>query len=357
VSDNFLKEIGRSYIVSAFLPAAFFVSIGYFLFQAFIPLGMVKQIIASGDMAKYQWLVIFILVIWVAFYLYSANDVTVRLFEGYFIPEKYYKNPENWQSQLSWEKVNLPLYTALKEKHSQINLEKVHTDEDTQPHFVAILNALAEIARVNLKKPLNLTSQMPTRLGNVLRSSELYAFERYSIVDTAIWPRLLPVLPPDITKHLEETNNLFMFLLNSAFLVYGLSFFSAITGIFGLMLPMINLPEDFFYIGYGFISAWSYLGLSIIFLIFGYVLYRVAVNAAENFSMYVRASFDLYRINLLRQLHWDPPAELDDEKNLWLEVSKLLIGGERFKVDFSEFTRKFKIDHEPSAAEAGKQDP
>jgi hypothetical protein len=139
-------------------------------------------------------------------------------------------------------------------------------------------------------------------------------------------------------------------------LVYGLSFFSAITGIFGFMLPMLNLSEDFFYIGYDFISAWSYLGLSVVFLIFGYVLYRVAVNAAENFSMYVRASFDLYRINLLRQLHWDPPAELDDEKNLWLEVSKLIIGGNRFKVDFSDFTRKFKIDKETSSPEADKKD-
>ncbi len=339
MNDSFLKEIGRSYIVSSFLPSIFFVSIGYFLFQGLIPLGVVRQIIASGDMSKYQWVVIFILVMWVAFYLYSANDVTVRLFEGYFIPKNFYEKKEDKKKQVLWEKKNLPRYTEWKKKQhaASVNDEQL-TEEKIKSHFVLFIKALVEIANVDIKKPLNISSQMPTRLGNVLRSSETYAFERYFIIDTAIWPRLLPVLPSEMTKHLEEKNNLFMFLLNSSFLAYILFLVSALSGVLGLL---IDFPEKYFYIGYEFISAWSYVGLSLIFLIFGYILYLVAVNAAEDFSMYIRTSFDLYRIDLLRQLNWEPPKKLEDERKLWLELSKHLIAGSLFQPKFASFKRKF----------------
>ena len=348
MSDGFLKEIGRSYIVSAFLPAAFFMSIGYFLFQGFIPLGVVQQVIASGDMSKYQWVVIFILILWVAFYLYSANDVTVRLFEGYFIPEHWYRKEETSDAQTEWEEKNLPIYTKWqREKHKRDN-DDIDNEETIRQAFLSLLKVLVEISNVNLRKPLSVGFQMPTRLGNVLRSSEVYALERYYIVDTAIWPRLLPVLPPEIKKHLEERNNLFMFLLNSAFLASFLSFCSAI---FGLVVPHLRVSEDFFYIGYDFISPLSFIGLSVILIIFGYILYRVAVNSAEDLAMYTRASFDLYRVNLLRQLHWDPPKTLDQEKYLWLEVSKLLIAGNRIETDFSPFTRKFYLGDQASSSD------
>lgn len=351
MSDGFLKEIGRSYIVSAFLPAAFFVSIGFFLFQGFIPLGIVKQIIASGEMSKYQWVVIFILILWVAFYLYSANDVTVRLFEGYFIPERWYRKEETQDTQTKWEEKNLPVYTKWQQEKPQRE-NGVDNDNKTRQVFLSMIKVLVEISNVNLKKPLSVGFQMPTRLGNVLRSSEAYALERYYIVDTAIWPRLLPVLPPEIKKHLEEKNNLFMFLLNSSFLAYSLSFGCAI---FGFIIPHVRVPMGFFYIGYDFISSESFVGLSVILVIFGYLLYRVAVNAAEDFTMYIRASFDLYRVNLLRQLHWDPPKTLEEEKYLWLEVSKLLIAGNRIEADFSPFTRKIYLENASSSETDAKE--
>lgn len=350
MSDGFLKEIGRSYIVSAFLPAAFFVSIGYFLFQGFIPSGILKQILASGNISNYLWLGIFNLVVWVAFYLYSADDVTVRLFEGYGIPDWVYKKEHNSESQNKWEAKNLPLYTKWKEAKKQFDQADVVSEDEAQQVSLSGLRALAEIAKVNIKKPLNQNYQMPTRLGNVLRSSEAYALDRYLIFDTAIWPRLLPVLPAEIKRPLEEKNNLFMFLLNSAFLACLLSLTCAI---FGLIIPLFNFPPDFFYIGYDFISPGNYSWLSLLFLSFGYILYRVAVNAAEDFTMYIRSSFDLYRINLLHQLHWEPPESLEDERGLWLEVSKLLIAGSRIEADFSAFTRKFQVENKtPSSSEA-----
>ena len=349
MSDGFLKEIGRSYIVSAFLPAAFFVSIGYFLFQGFIPSGILKQILASGNISNYLWLGIFNLVVWVAFYLYSADDVTVRLFEGYSVPEWIYKKEANSESQIKWEARNLPIYTKWKEAKEKLDQAEVVSEDDAHQLSLSGLRALAEIAKVNVKKPLNQNYQMPTRLGNVLRSSEAYALDRYLIFDTAIWPRLLPVLPAEIKRPLEEKNNLFMFLLNSAFLAY---FLSLTCAIFGLLIPCFNFPHNFFYIGYDFISPSIYIWLSALFFAFGYALYSVAVNAAEDFTMYIRSSFDLYRVNLLRQLHWEPPATLEEERALWYELSKLLIAGSKIEANFTTFTRRFQVENKTSSSEA-----
>lgn len=349
MSDGFLKEIGRSYIVSAFLPAAFFVSIGYFLFQGFIPAGILKQILASGHVANYLWIGIFNVVVWVAFYLYSADDVTVRFFEGYSIPEWIYKKSDNLESQNKWEAKNLPFYTKWKKAKKVLDETGVVSEEDSEQTSAWSFNALVEIAKVNIKKPLNQSHQMPTRLGNVLRASETYAFDRYLIFDTAIWPRLLPILPAEIKRPLEEKNNLFMFLLNSAFLAY---FLSLACAVFGLVVPLFNFPQDFFYIGYDFISPGNYFWLSVLFLSFGYILYRVAVNAAEDFTMYVRSSFDLYRINLLHQLQWEPPQTLEDERGLWLEISKLLIAGSKIEANLPAFSRKFQVENKKSSSDA-----
>ena len=89
---------------------------------------------------------------------------------------------------------------------------------------------------------------------------------------------------------------------------------------------------------FDFVTPVSYLGFTFVLITFGYILYRVAVNAAEDFSMYIRSSFDLYRSNLLRQLNWKPPKTLDQEKRLWLEASKLLIGGDLFPFDLPDFS-------------------
>ena len=58
--SNFLKEIGRSYIVSAFLPAAIFVLLGYFLFSGFVPADLIAQNTNDPLFTNYQWIILFL---------------------------------------------------------------------------------------------------------------------------------------------------------------------------------------------------------------------------------------------------------------------------------------------------------
>ena len=346
--SNFLKEIGRSYIVSAFLPAAIFVLLGYFLFSGFVPADLIAQNTNDPLFTNYQWIILFLFTLWVAFYLFSADDITVRAFEGYFFP-RWLKTALIDKQKVNFEQKHLKHYQAWQalEKVIVEQLEKdgFIDDEDRKKQMKNFLKAQSELANVGLRYPLDKEHLMPTRLGNVLRASEMYAYERYAIGEITIWPRLVPLLPVEIVQTIEEKNNHFMFLVNSAFLAFANAAIGMCFGLIGIMAfpPSILYPytvkaAGFFSIGYDHIAPLGYILISVVLSGFGYVLYRISVNSAEDFSLYVRTSFDLYRKNLLRQLDWKPPKTLEAEKEIWRNISKYLIAAERFgKVSLPEF--------------------
>jgi hypothetical protein len=346
--SNFLKEIGRSYIVSAFIPAAIFILLGYFLFNAFIPASFINQNAGNSLFTGYQWVILFLVTLWVAFYLFSADDVTVRIFEGYFFPE-WLKKSLIEKQQLEFDEKQLKHYNAwLQLEQSlaeQVAKYGMVDDGDRKQQMLNYLNAQSELANVGLRYPIDKQHLMPTRLGNVLRASEMYAYERYAIGEITIWPRLAPLLPADIVKTIDEKNNHFMFLINSSFLAFGNAFLGLCFGFLGvfafppsILYPYAAQSAGFFSIGYDYISPSGYFFISAILSGFGYILYRISVNSAEDFSLYVRTSFDLYRKNLLRQMDWKPPKTIEAEKELWKNISEYLIAAERFgKVTLPEF--------------------
>lgn len=338
--SNFLKEIGRSYLVSAFLPAAIFTLLGFFLFRGFIPKAIADQLLSSESFANYQWIILSLLVFWVAFYLFSATDITVRIFEGYSLPKPIQEFFIKRQKK-NWEKRNLAEYKKWERlDHSiqkKIKNGRAVTERQLNQLPVHFLKAHEELAHLGIRSPLDEKDLMPTRLGNVLRASEMYAYERYAIEEVTIWPRLVGVLPPEMINHIEEKNNYFMFLLNSAFLVYVNAIFCFVFGVLGLpvlfsgnfLKPLLAWANGFFYIGYDFIPPYAFLAFSTVLGLFGHILYLIAVNAAEDYGMYIMASFDLYRANLIRQLNWPQPKTLCEERDFWRNVTRFIISAER----------------------------
>jgi len=287
--------------------------------------------------------------LWVAFYLFSANDITVRLFEGYLFPKRL-RIALIERQQKGWDKRNFTKLRKWRRINKSIN-ERIDRGEEISENELArnakyFLEAHEELAEIEIRSPMSADDLMPTRLGNVLRASEMYAYERYAIEEITIWPRLVSVLPGSIIRHIEEKNNHFMFLINSSFMVFVNAFFSFVFGFIGL--PIILFPNfvrslvgdtsKIFYIGYDFINPLGYLLISVLLSGFGYILYRIAVNVAEDFGMYVRASFDLYRVNLIRQLNWQPPKTLEEERELWRDITRFIIAAERLgEVKFPQF--------------------
>jgi len=361
VENSLIKDIGRSYIVSSLLPAAFFVSLGVLIFRGFVPSIIVQRVIEQDQYYGSQLLLFAALIVWVAFCLYSATDWTVRLYEGYYLPKvlrkMMAKSLRKWQHKKT---------KKIRKAISYKNQEDMNSGDYFDEYFG---KALVQIENLERIMPIDENLVMPTRFGNILLASELYPQEKYHMNGLSLWTRLINVIPDSFKGVMEEKNNQMIFLLNSSLLSYIISGFGFIAGI-------VNLPCQLFWdssLCYGFgnlqsslfgnqrvyVSAVEYLATGIIFLILGYIIYRLSLPAAEGFGLIVRSGFDLYRFELLRQMNYPVPAAIDEEKTQWKRISEYMAAGDKLALEpmkINYFVREELLDGvDPS--ERKKQKP
>jgi hypothetical protein len=333
VNDSFIKDIGRSYIVSSLLPAFLFISLGVLVFRGFVPSILVQRVIEQDTFNGAVLFLFGVFIVWIAFALYSASDWIIRLYEGYFFPKPIKKILTDILRK--WQKENTEkIRDAIKVISNYQNDPKKFNAEYRDA-------ALLQYKKIERLMPLDSDLVMPTRFGNIILTSELYPEEKYAINSLALWTRLLQVTPPLYRELVEEKNNHMVFLLNSSFLSYCIGLLAFIIGLAGLpcqifkgayICPTVSLSQPFYIRGFVHVSALEYLLVSLVFLIGGYILYIFALPAAEAFGLLIRSGFDMYRFDILRQMNQRIPRNLDDEKNLWRELSEYIIAGSTLKV-------------------------
>jgi hypothetical protein len=145
--------------------------------------------------------------------------------------------------------------------------------------------------------PHNSKLLKPTRLGNVLVSAEEYSYQLYRLDAVIWWPRLVSLLPETFRTQLDTTLTPMVALLN---------------------LSMIFTLVAF---GEGGILSFTKWWLGVLTFIGGLVLARVCYVAASNqavdYGQLVRAAFDFYRHDVLKQMHIVVPDNLVEERLLW----------------------------------------
>ncbi len=279
MENSLIKDIGRSYIVSSLLPAAFFVSVGVLVFRGYIPSVIIQRVIEQDQYYGAQWLLYASFVIWVAFCLYSATDWTVRLFEGYYIPKFFRKRMA--QSLRKWHRRKTKkIRKALKYKESG----DFDYDEYFDNYYPAALTQYQHIEKI---MPLEEEHVMPTRFGNILLASEIYAEKTYYLDGLNFWTRLIHVIPENFKSVMEEKNNQMIFLLNSALLSYIIGALSLIVGVLNLPCQLFwdaslciayqNSLTSFFGPERTVISPIAHIFIGLIFLVIGYVVYRFSL--------------------------------------------------------------------------------
>lgn len=153
------------------------------------------------------------------------------------------------------------------------------------------------------------TELLPTRLGNILRAAEHYAIDRYNADLFLLWPRLYRAFPADFARNLEDTRARMEFLLV-------VSLWSAAFGTSTLaMLVASDSP------------AWLTAACFLAGMTLSYLTYETSLSAAEEYGDRLRAGFDLYRFDLLRQLRVKEPTSLAEERNLWGALQGVIILG------------------------------
>jgi hypothetical protein len=146
-----------------------------------------------------------------------------------------------------------------------------------------------------------------------------YGITRYNINLETFWPRLQPVLAAankDYYQGLLDSKTQLDFLIACCWL-------SAITAaVWVLLLAVTGGPW------------WLFLIVALAGPLAAGFCYELAVENYVAFTELVRASVDLYRFQLLQQLHIALPGGIRDERATWQALQRLSTYG-RESVDLS----------------------
>ncbi|MDA2814399.1 hypothetical protein O4J56_27380 [Nocardiopsis sp. RSe5-2] len=147
---------------------------------------------------------------------------------------------------------------------------------------------------------------LPTALGNRLRAMEFYPLDRYGIDAVVIWPRLVPLLPPEATARVTSART----SLDVAVTLLGLS------AVFGAAWPLVLLALE----GPGALAALPLLAWPL-----AWGAHRAALQAATAYGQEVAVVFDLHRTALPRHLGFTVPAGQAEERRMWDDLAQFYL--------------------------------
>jgi hypothetical protein len=138
-----------------------------------------------------------------------------------------------------------------------------------------------------------------TRLGNVLTAAYDYARHTYGVEGVVWWPRLTAVLPDAFRARVDSALTPLTALLNLCTLLVCWTLLSAVA-----LLALDDRP-------------WAFALFFVGGVLLAYAFYRAAVWQAAELGTLVRAAYDLYRHEILTQMHIPIPQGASAERTLW----------------------------------------
>lgn len=294
---------GREFLVGAFFPLFLFVSLS-------VAIGLEITIGLSNALAQWdklsgltQTLLLVGVLIAIAALAYLVQNFQysiVRLFEGY-----------GWRFPLSarMRQARVDYHTArAKALDLQMQQALAAQEEDT-------LRERAFELLTYYPPSFHLDLFMPTSIGNILRASEVYALDRYGLDSVIIWSRLRSVLKTEALAPLDDKR-----MTLDALLL--LTFLAALFALFWCTVLAI------------FTTRWGLFLLCALGLPLAWICYQNAVQSAIAYGEQIKATFDVYRGDLLKALGKETPAALPQEKTVWNTLTRFWYYNE---TDASEF--------------------
>ena len=319
------SAFGRNFLIAHVVPAALLVS---FIVVTFVSdTGeLEKKHLSSFGINRALAVLFGILVVAVLFSQFSRW--IIRVFEGYegsvfkwaglvlmivpllllaYGPSK--SLPLRWREMLvgavclaAWG-AHWPLKRVHEKRHDRLTeaIKEIETQDPDEQHTEKQRTRQVKQRQLMRFYP-NREYILPTRLGNTLRAAEFYPYRLYRIEPISAWPKLASVVPEAYAKQVAEQETNFVFVLNLT--VVGIA---------------IAVNQFFFLDNRIAISALA-----------SFVLYLVSCSAALQWGEYMRSVFDLYHLDLLKQLgvHLPPtPMTLQQQRRTWRLVQTPMIYG------------------------------
>jgi uncharacterized repeat protein (TIGR01451 family) len=235
--------------------------------------------------------------------LYTMNIPIIRMYEGYpwrksWIGERLTRRQRRRFETLRTVRTRARML-RYQVRDSGVRLDK--SDLEERQSTAAL--------RLNSDFPGAAGIVLPTRLGNIIRSFEVYSTVRYGMESVTLWPRLLAQTPADYRESIVNAKTSFDFMLNCSFL-------SVLAALAMTALGIVKHHPFDWETGRAWL-AWA-LSLGLLANIF----YRLAANRATSWGIQVKGAFDLYRSDLRTPLGFTQELPTPDrEKAFWTEVS------------------------------------
>lgn len=277
---NIFKEatgiLDRRFLINVFFPSLIFWGL---LVAVFLTgQGNILEYINSWNQqpgtSQFLQIITFIsLATILSIFLDSQLIKILRFYEGY-----------NW---------NFPLSKFLKEYGQKYHIKR-HQDlcNQVNKHYKEIYELY----------PQDSGKIMPTRLGNILRNSESYAWERYRIDAILIWPLLYNFFPERFIQTIAATKSSMDIMLVLSFLSGSFAILS------GIYLIIVGGSWCLF-----LLCFWGGLFVA-------KIAYQGMVDSAIVYGRQIKVAFDLYRNDLLKQLRIPLPETSEEEMEIWSKL-------------------------------------
>jgi hypothetical protein len=265
--------------------------------------------------------------------LYVLNGSILRLYQGY-----------GWRSGLigSWltrrRQKELRALEDLRDELREL-MDDASTDEK---RLNEVAGRYLSVTQPILNDFPTMSSVLPTRLGNTIRSFENYAQRQYRIAGITAWPRFVPKLTKEHAAMIDDAKSAVDRVINISILSY---ITLLATFFLGIVFPIPFASTVLFR---------NWLLRMTVFFGLGFGFYLAAITLAKTWGESVRAAFDLHRRAVLHDLGFEQaPETLEEERELWEAISQQLVYGEVVTVDKWRYKRREPAPQPLQPADAG----
>jgi LysM domain len=282
----------RNFAIGFFLPVVLFAAISYALMEAFHLSSLVSFLRTENPLASTA---ISLVLTWlIAALLLAMNRSLYMLLEGYgrFNPARLLAGREKRR------------YRKLLDEKSR--LEQAYRRESNNPaKQEEILSRLGDINLTLAEQfPDNEDFLLPTRFGNTLRAFEVYPRVLYGLEAIQGWNRVLAVIPQEYRDVVNVAKAQTDFWLN----LWALS-----------LLAIVE------YVGFTMAKGPTLYWFPVAALLIALFAAWWARIAAIEWGDGVKASFDVFLLELGKHLGFPPNATREEQKRLWSLFSNVII--------------------------------
>jgi hypothetical protein len=276
----------------------------------------------------------------------------------------HYYRGEPWKN--SWLNFEKSKATKKKEKIARLKQEMIallSKGDNKSEHVIKLQREYSKLETEYSRSYPPLENVLPTRLGNILASAEIYPYQQYKIDSGQMWTRLKHVIPAVNMTQIDQVNHEMSFLINSSLLsiLLGLASWTGIIYVTAAsllrLLGFVETPQgiDVSMIYQFLTSLGLYLLLTVVFLGLGWFFYKISLPVAKRYAEMYRSAYDLFRFKLSEQLRFECPKSTEkEEQDHWDFINEFLTQQETGKI---LSPRPFKHEDDSNKGKAGSSKP